>query len=129
MQYDKGYKGTEHWKAISVPQPLADSIMRGETTHFVRRRNNSYRGDVLVVSSPSSKERGGMTICLVEIYDIVKVNGGYLWKVKNPRRVIEYPCQKSTMKGDVWDCYMGMGEIMEYPTRINKNLLAQLFGL
>lgn len=117
MQFDKQYENTEAWKAVTFRQPDADDIMNGAKEKF-RKRSTQYRGELLIVSAPGKGEREGCTICLVELTDVRPTDKGYIWHFSNPRRVIEYPAQKSTMKGEVWDCFMYKGEIMEYPTHI-----------
>ena len=122
MQYDAMYEGlTEHYKAMTFRQPLADQIASGEITEIIRKRGTSYRGDLMIVASPLDAERGGMMVGMAELYDIRHTDEGYVYMFKNSRRLIEFPCQKSTMKGDVWDCYYTAGVVREYP-RIKLNL-------
>lgn len=127
MQYDKFIPSvTERFKAITLPQPLADDVAFGKKTHVVRKKGTEYRGDIIIVSSPSPKgERSGMMVGKGMLADVRGVRGGYLYTFKDVRRLIELPCQKCQMKGEVWDCYYTRDSVMEYPL-IN---MRGIFGL
>lgn len=115
MQYDKAYEGiTESYKAITLPQPLADELSRGDIDHFVRKRSTSVRGEILIVSSPQG-ERGGMVVGRANLVSVKKVAGGFLYRLENPERMIEFPCQKCGAKSEVWDCYYTKDTLMAYP--------------
>lgn len=115
MQYDRPIKGvTESFKAITLPQPLADELARGEKDHFVRRRGTSVRGEILLVSAPGG-ERGGMVVGRVRLDSVEKCGAQYVYKVSNPERIIEFPCQKCGAKGEIWDCFYTANTITSYP--------------
>lgn len=115
MQYDKHYEGlTEAFKAITLPQPLADELATGAVDHFVRPRSTPYRGEILLVSSPKG-ERGGMMVGRAILDSVSKVAGGYLYRLSNPERIIEFPCQKCGAKSEVWDCFYTAGVVQAYP--------------
>lgn len=117
MQYDSATEFTETFKAMSFSQPLADKIAESEKYGILVPVATSYRGEILIVSSPSkTKERSGMAICKVTLSSCKNVKGkGFLWEFINPRKVIEMPCQKAGMKGRIWDCHYTKGQIQEYP--------------
>lgn len=123
MQYDSETSFTVHYKAVSLPQPDADRIAFGKVDHQLMKVSTKYRGELLIVSKPNKrKDRSGMMVGKADLVDCKKVEGGYLWKFSNPRRVIEMPCQKSTMRGTIWDCYYTDGEIIEYPIGVRQFL-------
>lgn len=123
MQYDSATPFTVTYKAVSLPQPDADNIAFGKADHLLLKYSTKYRGELLIVAKPSKKvERSGMTVGKAELVECKKVEGGYLWKFSNARRVIEMPCQKSTMRGNVWDCHYTDGEIIEYPLGVRQFL-------
>lgn len=117
MQYDSATDFTETFNALSVKQPVADKIAEATKYNLLRPCSTSFRGEILIVSSPNKlKERSGMAICKVDLVDCRKVEGGYLWSLENSRRVIEMPCQKSSMRGVIWKCHYTKGQIREYPS-------------
>lgn len=117
MQYARYIQGvTDYFKAITIRQPEADLIAKGERTEIVRKENSGYRGEVLIVASPTPKgERTGMIVGKAELYDIEATSEGYKFKFRNARRMIEFPCQKREMRGVVWDCFYTKGTLAEYP--------------
>lgn len=127
MQYDKYIPGlTEHHRAITIKQPLADALAFGKTTEVIRKQPTDYRGEVLIVAAPAKRgERNGMMVARGILEDVKGVRGGYLYTFRDVSRVIEYPCQKCEMEGEVWDCYYTKGCVTEYP-KIN---LRHIFGL
>lgn len=119
MQYDKLYQGVEAFKAVTLKAEDADAVACGKTDHLVLPVSSPYRGEVLLVTRPRPEgERSGMMVGRATIKEIQRVKGGFLWKFEDARRVIEFPCQKCTMKGVVWDCYYTKGVVTDYP-RIN----------
>lgn len=115
MQYDRYIEGVTDWfKAVTLPQPLADEIATGKTDHFVRRRGSKVRGKILIVSSPQG-ERGGMVVGVANLDSVTKHGAQYLYRVSNPERAIEFPCQKAGMKGEIWDCFYTANTITTYP--------------
>lgn len=117
MQYDKNYEGvTDHYKAITLPQPDADRVARGELDHILRKKSTPYRGEILIVSSPKGGgERNGMMVGRAILKDVKKVEGGYLYRLEEMERIIEFPCQKCGAKSDIWDCYYTKGVVTAYP--------------
>lgn len=105
----------DKFKALSVMQPFANYIKTGEKPIELRNQNTSYRGDVLICSTAHPIVPGlesGISICIVELYGtkpvkdltpeeiettkadkktIERYSGGYAWKFRNPRPVIEFP--------------------------------------
>ena len=115
MQYDKFIQGVTDWyKAITLPQPLADQLAKGEIDHFVRRRGTKVRGEILLVSPPGG-ERGGMVVGKVNLDSVIKCGAQYVYKVSNPERIIEFPCQKPKGKSEIWDCFYTANVLMAYP--------------
>ena len=117
MQYAKYIVGvTDIYHAMTIKQPVADEIAKGELDHILRHKNSRYRGEVLIVSSPSPRgERSGMIVGKAELYDIKMVEGGFLYCLRNMERMIEFPCQKMGAKGEVWKCFYTKGVLMPYP--------------
>ena len=117
MQYDRHYEGlTECYKAITLPQPLADDVAYGRVDHFVRKKSSPYRGKVLIVSSPlPNGERSGMIVGRATLDSVKRVEGGFLYRLSEMERIIEFPCQKCGAKGEVWDCFYTKNTIMAYP--------------
>ena len=125
MQYDRHIPGLTEWfKAVTLPQPLADEIARGEIDHFVKRKGSKVRGEILVVSRPGG-DRGGMVVGRVSLDSVTKCGAQYVYKVSNPERIIEFPCQKCGAKGEIWDCFYTANSIMSYP-KINLRAWMQL---
>lgn len=59
-------------KALSVRQPWADKILRGEKTIEVRTWTTRYRGPVLICASAKKCDDlpTGITICVAQLVDI-----------------------------------------------------------
>ena len=115
MQYDKFIQGVTDWyKAITLQQPLADQLAKGEIDHFVRRRGTKVRGEILLVSAPGG-ERGGMVVGKVNLDSVIKCGAQYVYKVSNPERIIEFPCQKPNGKSEIWDCFYTANVLTAYP--------------
>lgn len=116
MQYDAKYDGVDAFKAITLRAEDADAVAKGEVDHLLLRVSSPYRGEVLLVTKPTPVgERSGMMVGRATIKEVKRVKGGFLWKFSDARRVIEFPCQKATMKGVVWDCYYTKGVVADYP--------------
>ena len=150
MQIDKkDYNPDQHdvFKALTVKQPYADLLTRvvfrdesgeyhAEKTIEVRTRNINYRGDLLICSSASPKDKGepGVTCGFVELYDTKPVEEftaddwaatcipenerprkGYGWLMRNPRRVVEMP-----IKGQLglYNIIVPKDDITEYPRNV-----------
>ena len=114
MQYEKFTQGLDWFKAVTLPQPLADEISRGEIDHFVKRKGTNIRGEILIVSKPGG-ERGGMVVGRVNLDSVTKCGAQYVYRVSNPERMIEFPCQKCGAKGEIWDCYYTANVLTPYP--------------
>lgn len=117
MQWAEQIDGvTEHYRAITIPQPDADLISRGEKAELLRKRGTDYRGKVLIVSSPTPKgERSGMIVGQATLYEVKKTEGGFLYCLDEMERMIEFPCQKCGARGEVWDCFYTANTLMSYP--------------
>lgn len=142
MQYKNDiYDPSIHdiYNTLCVKQPYANYIATGEKTIEVRSRNTTFRGDVLICSSSRPRIEGlqsGATMCLVEIYDVKRVEDfteedwqqtcivgedreeiieGYGWLLRNPRRVVELP-----VKGQlgIFKMVFDKGDIIEYPQNV-----------
>lgn len=135
MQFKSADDREQHdrWFALSVKQPWANFIADGLKTVEVRSHYLNYRGDVMICSSasPSSKDMpGGVTLCLAELYDVIRPcefteqdwaatmipadqrpKDCYGWKLRNIRRVVEFP-----VKGQLglWRLVYTKGCIVEY---------------
>lgn len=115
MQYDKYIKGVTDWyKAITLAQPLADQLAKGEIDHFVLRKGSKIRGQLLIVAKPGG-ERGGMVVGRVNLDFVTKCGAQYVYKVSEPERIIEFPCQKPSGKSGIWDCFYTANTLMPYP--------------
>lgn len=74
------YKDTRgEWHAAN------DRIYRG--------RSSKFRGDILICAE-------GQTIGVVELVEVVKMDRGFLWIFRDPRKVVEMPAKA---KGDIWN--------------------------
>lgn len=141
MQVDKTtYNPAEHDKylAMFIRQPYATDFIRGNKSIEVRDITTSYRGDVLICSTPKYEYKdmmAGCTIGLAELYDIkpiseltkdewkqtrvnywrwMKMEKGFAWFFRNQRRVIELPIKKAS-KGHICDVYFTKDLITPYP--------------
>jgi hypothetical protein len=93
-------------KAISIKQPWAELIARGEKSIETRTWETSYRGDLLICASKipdnnynfSENLLYGYALCVVELYKIEPMNksheknagcevypGAYAWHMRNIR--------------------------------------------
>lgn len=115
MQWNRYIEAKTDWfKAITLPQPLADQVARGEVDHFVRRRSTRVRGQILIVSEPKG-ERGGMSIGFAKLTKVIKSGAQYVYFVEEAERVFEFPCQKCGAKSEIWDCFYTANTITPYP--------------
>lgn len=85
-------KQDPRFPAISVRQPNADSIVRGEKRHDVRSRPTRFRGWILLHASlakpadeSSDRERGKL-IGMVRLDDCVRGDGGWTYSWKSPKQ-------------------------------------------
>ncbi len=99
-------------KAISLKNPWAGWIYHGQKTIETRKWRTSYRGDLLICCSKTFDKRvlegkynlecyiQGRAICVVELYDIVKMTeehqieamcqvykGAFAWLIRNVRKI------------------------------------------
>jgi hypothetical protein len=94
----------EIMSALSVRQPYAEQIMRGEKTIEYRSLNTRKRGRVYIYASKTPgyaedfADMGlspddlptGVLIGTVEITDCIKFPGDYEWHLANPQRLPEH---------------------------------------
>ena len=127
-EYDARY--LERWRALTIDQPLALELCKpilwsGEwkavADSIQMRFGTDYRGDILIVSGKKylgdTYFSSEMTIGIVELYDVERSSSGaYIWKFRNPRRVVEFPA--SGPKGKLWWYVCPKGEVTEYPRHI-----------
>ena len=117
MQWNRHIPGvTEHYSAITLPQPLADEVAKGSINRIILRGKSSYRGSVLIVSAPGDggyEARKGMIVGRAELVSVEKKDKGYEYCLEKNEEMIEFPCQKCGAKGEVWDCYYTANTLME----------------
>jgi hypothetical protein len=105
---EKLRKGT--YKALSVRQPHAGRIERGEKTLEIRSRRTHFRGQLLICASASPKVEGeptGCAVCLVEVVGCDKMTpddsaaacvpympGKWAWELRN-----SVPVERIPVKG------------------------------
>lgn len=90
------YDGKGNWLALSSSIEVDHSI--------------SYRGDILICTESE-------TYGLVELYEIVKGESHYVWRFRNPRRVVEFPVlmfRKNTDERKPFIYICPKGEITPY---------------
>jgi hypothetical protein len=88
-----GRKEIIKMKALSIQEPYASEILRGEKTIEYRSWNTKYRGDLLICASANPKAGFyGRAVCIVNLYD-VKIYFGedYNWYLKDVREVEHFP--------------------------------------
>jgi hypothetical protein len=130
------------YKAIRVKEPYAEAIRDGEQKIIVLPSFSPYRGDVVIIeqgtgvdgTGETSLKKGGLqAICIVEVYDVRKVDDlddeqkmltgypssawdkmyGYGYIVRNPRPLIEWPILKAGM--NLFTLIMDKDDLNEYP--------------
>ncbi len=79
-------------RALSVRQPWASMIARGEKVEECRSRPTHVRGPVLICASRAG-EGGprGVAVCVVEIVGCRPTHDGYAWQLARPRPVAPWP--------------------------------------
>jgi hypothetical protein len=98
-------KGT--YKALSVRQPHAGRIERGEKTLEIRSRRTHFRGQLLICASANPKvgdEPTGCAVCLVDVVGCHEMTpddaaaacvdympGAWAWELKNSVSVQRIP--------------------------------------
>jgi len=83
-------------KALTVRQPYANMILRGDKEEEYRTWNTSYRGRLLIVSARANCEQGseppyGVAICTVLLVSVSYHNGVYVWRLSDPKPVPNVP--------------------------------------
>lgn len=86
-------------KALSVRQPFASAIAKGEKKIEYRTWQTPYRGDLLIVSGKKYYEGLdvdptlplGVAICIVTLVDITEGYDYYEWHLANIRPVEPIP--------------------------------------
>lgn len=141
---------TDMFRCLTVKQPFADALITpaytdangvtfGEKSIELRSRPLKYRGDVLICSSRKGvghTERNGITVGVVELYDIKPVEQftekdwmctrvsrenwqsikkGWGWLFRNPRPVVEMPVKG---KLGLWWLAAPPDSIIEYPRAV-----------
>lgn len=110
----------EQLPAISVRQPSADLILRGEKSVELRSQPTSIRGRVYLYAPLEKPETGedersdalpqGMIVGTVEVAACEECDGKYEWTLKNPRRLAEpLPIQQHPQM----DCLYPFGQVNE----------------
>lgn len=108
--------------AVFLRQPFAGDLAGGNKCVEIRKQPTSYRGDVLICSTPKHEYpgmRAGCCVGVAELYDVVPVEelteeewnksrvrksrrqgvkGGYALMFRNCRKVIEYPVRGLSSK-------------------------------
>lgn len=141
MQYsNKDYNATIHVrkKALSVKNPYAEYIARGEKLIEVRSKPTKHRGELIICSSQKpviQLMQSGCILASVDLYDVKPfkdlteqerlstkipreqwkdLEDHYGWMLKNPIRMIEYP-----VKGQlgIFNLVMDKEEFIPYNTK------------
>ena len=90
-------KGMKTIRCLSVKQPYASAIASGEKKIEYRRWSTEYSGDILIHASKVDAEPcppdlpRGVSLCIVELYDVQGDEGDYEWMIRNPRMVKQCP--------------------------------------
>lgn len=148
----------DKFRALTVKQPFADCLITpaftdadgitfGEKSVEIRSHRIKYRGDILICSSCKGlgrSERNGVTVGLIELYDVKPVadfteadwyktrvlrenwgmiKKGYGWFFRNPRPTIEMPT-KGQM--GLWNAVFDKDDIITYPTAVKLDFKAWL---
>lgn len=87
-------------RALSIKQPFAELIARGEKTREYRSRTMSHRGPLLVVATKQPDRQAlqgskldenalvyGHSVCVVDVVDVEETDDGYAYVLESPRRV------------------------------------------
>ncbi len=95
-------------RALSVKQPYAELIARGEKTREYRRQNLKHRGPLLIVASKTPEGGAfagtgispksvvyGHAVCVVDVVDVEEEDGQFAYVLANPRRVAPTPVSGS----------------------------------
>ena len=117
----KDYNAEFHdkWLAVDVPSEVAYDLCtpvaydgRGNwlalSSAHIFPKDTKHRGDVLVCTE-------GETYGLVELYETKAAPGGYIWKFRDPRRVVEFPVDYKGKALRPFEYICPKGEITPYP--------------
>ena len=97
-------------RALSIRQPWAELILRGEKTVEYRSKPTNIRGEVYIYASLASPEPGqeldetlprGLVVGTVEIVGCSGSDGEYEWELENPKRLAE-PVAPTQQPQPVW---------------------------
>ncbi len=101
----------EQLRALSIRQPWADLILRGEKTVEYRSQATNIRGKVYIYASLAKPEPGdeqiegdlprGLIIGTIEIADCESGDGDFEWILSNPQRLAE-PIAPKEQPQPVW---------------------------
>lgn len=94
-------------KAVSVPQPYATQIAKGELSVIIKPFGTPYRGDIIICASKigyKGNKPTGVTLCQADLFDVKTMsseyesitnqsynNGDCLWFFKNVSEVEHKP--------------------------------------
>lgn len=91
-------------RALSVKQPWAELIARGDKKIEYRTWSRDFRGDLLIVASKGRNDDEvisegfnpddlvyGAAVCIVDFTKVTGEEGDYEWHLANPRRVEPVP--------------------------------------
>lgn len=75
--------------ALTLTQPLASQVSRGEVLTLYRAWSTDYRGDLLITASSYPARGGplGAAICVVDFWDVKERLESFAWLLRNPRAV------------------------------------------
>lgn len=118
-----------HYIAIALPQPLADGVMvlphrekqniYGAVKNVIVSTDTDYRGEVVICSTAVPNHRQyhcGAILGTAILYDVQPWhNGDFLYKLKEPRRAVELPCD---LPRGLNDLYFTKDTITFYPREI-----------
>lgn len=72
--------------ALVVREPYASDIASGKKRTEFRSWRTAYRGPLVIVQSRSGGgSRAGRCVCVVQLTECLRVEGGYAWSLSNPQ--------------------------------------------
>lgn len=128
---------TKERKCLFINQPLASEFACGRLTSHLMPRKTSYRGEVLICAADGTgcepDYPDGCWLAVAELVDCRRVDAvddrltdaylytkterrrGWLYRLKDVRRLVEFPCH-----GDAGlaDRLVNEDDIVEYPTHV-----------
>jgi superfamily II DNA or RNA helicase len=135
----------EHLRALSIRQPWADQVVRGEKTVEYRSQPTSIRERVYIYATQAKPEPGvsddgadlplGMIVGTVEIAGCEGDDGDFQWLLSNPTRLPE-PLPPQEQPQPVWfypfgrpdDVYVGDGEVNGASDDVDARVTATRFA-